>query len=419
MDSTATIALVLTAKDMASKEINRVNSSLKGLKSGGLAGLPLGFMGVAGAAAAATGALVAGIQGAIEEQAAIQKLDAVLKANVPSWDGNTAAIDEATKAAQRKAFTDDDVRASLTKLVPVTKDVNKALALQQTAMDLARLKGIDLAEASQALVDIDGGRYRALGKLIGSTKEITTETQALAEVQRVAQGQAEAYMDTTAGKSAALTDKWNELTESAGTLVLEGLEPVIDNLLLIGNAIDDVNGKSVPKISEMGESLWNDLTKPTYDAAKAWDTLTEKNAAARAQLKLTNKTLEATETGADGATDSISNLAKAFGGLVPDRWAFSVTFDRSAGKRQQQQNENKPKKKPKKKTADGGWVGWDGPETILAGERGPEYVVPAHAIRQASPQPAGVTIQGVSERELMDMVDRQLYFKLRRAGTAS
>ncbi len=69
--------------------------------------------------------------------------------------------------------------------------------------------------------------------------------------------------------------------------------------------------------------------------------------------------------------------------------------------------------------AAGGWVGLNGPELSWLGEKGPEYVVPNHQLGQMGGVVSGVTIQGVSEREIVEMVDRGLYFKLRRAAPAA
>lgn len=70
--------------------------------------------------------------------------------------------------------------------------------------------------------------------------------------------------------------------------------------------------------------------------------------------------------------------------------------------------------------AAGGWVGLNGPELSWLGEKGPEYVVPNHQLGQMGGNSTNsVTIQGVSEREIVEMVDRGLYFKLRRAAPAA
>ena len=67
--------------------------------------------------------------------------------------------------------------------------------------------------------------------------------------------------------------------------------------------------------------------------------------------------------------------------------------------------------------AQGGWVGLNGPEIGLVGEQGPEYIIP-HGQAMAS-RGSGFTIQGVSERDIVDMVDRGLYFKLNRASPSA
>lgn len=65
--------------------------------------------------------------------------------------------------------------------------------------------------------------------------------------------------------------------------------------------------------------------------------------------------------------------------------------------------------------AGGGWAGLKGPELSWLGERGPEYVIPNDKLGK-SPSVSGVTIVGVSERDILDMVDRGLYFRLQRAS---
>lgn len=64
--------------------------------------------------------------------------------------------------------------------------------------------------------------------------------------------------------------------------------------------------------------------------------------------------------------------------------------------------------------AEGGWVGLNGPELALMGERGPEYVRKAGT--GTGDGARGVTIQGVTEKQIIDMVDRGLFFKLQRAA---
>lgn len=67
--------------------------------------------------------------------------------------------------------------------------------------------------------------------------------------------------------------------------------------------------------------------------------------------------------------------------------------------------------------AHGGWAGLNGPEIAMLGERGPEYVIPNHRLgSMGGGGGGGFRIQGVSERDIIEMVDRGLYFKLQRAA---
>lgn len=66
--------------------------------------------------------------------------------------------------------------------------------------------------------------------------------------------------------------------------------------------------------------------------------------------------------------------------------------------------------------AGGGWAGVNGPELAVLGDGGePELVTPRSQLPTMAPS-SGVTLVGVTEADILDMVDRGLYFKLRRAS---
>lgn len=69
--------------------------------------------------------------------------------------------------------------------------------------------------------------------------------------------------------------------------------------------------------------------------------------------------------------------------------------------------------------ARGGWAGLHGPELSVLGEKGPEYVSSTDELRKGAQGGRGVTIEGVSESELIDIVERGLFVRLRLAPTAS
>lgn len=65
--------------------------------------------------------------------------------------------------------------------------------------------------------------------------------------------------------------------------------------------------------------------------------------------------------------------------------------------------------------AEGGWVGLHGPELALVGERGPEYVTPAHASRGPSGDGSpAVVVLAIDGREIARVVDDRLYYDARR-----
>lgn len=66
--------------------------------------------------------------------------------------------------------------------------------------------------------------------------------------------------------------------------------------------------------------------------------------------------------------------------------------------------------------AAGGWAGLNGPELSMLGEKGPEFVLSNAMLQNLSRSSGTYVAVPVSQRELVDMVDRGMYFKLQRAA---
>lgn len=222
-------SIIWSLRDDVSAKARVLNNQLDsiGIKSKGASGL-LGKLGnvtgglitpmsLGASAALALGAgLVTATRAAIADEESVNRLRASLKANIPAWDGNIDAIERNITAQQELGFADEELRDSLTVLVGATRDVTKAQSIMGTAMDLARFKGIDLRTASEALIKVEGGHYRALAQLGIKLREGATSTEALAAVQKVAGGQAKAYGETTAGALVSLGVAVDELVEDIG-----------------------------------------------------------------------------------------------------------------------------------------------------------------------------------------------------------
>ena len=202
------------------------------------------------------------------DQRSIAQLNTTLAANVKGWDGNTDAIEKTIAARQALGFTDDEQRDSLGRLVVATNDVNRALEIQRAAMDLSRLKGISLGEATDALIRVEGGQFRALKALGIELPATATQTEALAAVQKAAAGQAETYAKTNEGKLLVSQTKVGEAMEKVGKVIDNVAQAVIPPLAdavvwlagrfgVVTDAIGAVVGPILTKLQPAFSAIWS------------------------------------------------------------------------------------------------------------------------------------------------------------------
>jgi hypothetical protein len=225
---TATDKVTPTVKAMRG-EITKLGSKTGGPLGGllgGIGGLNLGMVGLGVGVVGAVGALGDFAMKAIEDQQNVDHLTASLKANVPGWNGATDAIDAFIKRGQDLAFTDDDIRNSISQLVTRTHDVAKAITITREAMDLARLKSMSLADASSILGKVFSGQTAAAKRAGIAIDKNATSTEALAQIQQAASGQADTYAKSQAGTIARISDQFKEMEETIG----RGVLGVIDDL---------------------------------------------------------------------------------------------------------------------------------------------------------------------------------------------
>jgi len=201
-------------------------------------------MRIAGAAMTGMGVAIVGVLGmatkaAIEEEAGIQKLRTAMQGAGLSYDDNRESLEKLITAQQNStAFADDEQREALSMLIPLTGDLTTSQNLLATAMDLARWKDMDLVSAAEILGKVQGGNLGILSRYGIVLKEGATTTEALAEIQKLAAGQAEAYGKTAAGQMDALQARIGDLKESIGaalipmlTNIVEKIKPIIDKII--------------------------------------------------------------------------------------------------------------------------------------------------------------------------------------------
>lgn len=309
----------------------KISSSLKGALKGSTVGIVDGLK--IGAGISAFGALdtavssVVGILGdavaaARADEESQARLGAALKANIPNWDGNTRSIEATILARQKLGFTDEEQRKSMAILVGATHDVNKAFEINATAMDLARLKGIGLEEASLALVKVEGGQYRALKALGIQLPKNATAQDALNAVQKVATGQAATYAATSEGKLLVSQIKLSEAMEKLGYIIMPA---VTDAMVSIADAAGPVVEGLIAVVTAGQKAVdWaNNLVGANTEAAASADLLGSKTTPLGQALHYAADELSGVN---EGTRQVARAMAAARGGMDTDGRGMAASF---------------------------------------------------------------------------------------------
>ena len=274
-------------------------------QSGGIGGAILGGVGIGAGLGVfslvqrgigmVTDALGDATSAAREDLLSQAKLRTSLEANAEAWSGNTEAIEATIAARTALGFADDEQRDSLAQLVSVTKDSTAALDLQRTAMDLARLRNMSLADASALLGKVYSGNTGILTRYGIKLEKGATATEALAEIQARAAGQAEAWaeqnekavadirigeaMETLGAKLVPIVDRLSTIAADVLPGFIDGLSdlggavaPVVEGALgAIANSVDAI-GKSFTALQELLDPAgteWDRVTRDIREQAEA------------------------------------------------------------------------------------------------------------------------------------------------------
>lgn len=238
----------------------------------GASGSVMGFGGdVAGAvskvlpmAAAATGAAVAIAEmtnAAADDRAEQAKLEQTIASATRSTADYTAEVDAAIAAGQERAFTDSETRDALASLVTATGDVDAATYQLAQAQDIARLAGVDLATAADAIAKADQGQDAQLRKLIPGLEKGTTATDTLANASRAAAGQADLFAASSEGMGIKAKDAFAEIGEQIGAVFLPILDALLPALLPILSAFSELISAILPILIPLINVLGVALTK--------------------------------------------------------------------------------------------------------------------------------------------------------------
>ena len=222
MSSQAEVSILIRAKtdfDKAQREIARLTGSFASF------GKTAALVGGAGLAAMIAGGFkLLGM--AREETVGIARLQAAIRTLPPAMQAQAASVEQIVAQRERLAFSDDQIRESLALLIAQTGSYDAALSRNRLAMDVSRGTGMDFATASRLLGKINDETTNTFARYGIVIRDVATETEALAEIQRRFAGQAVSYAETPAAKWEFFKNQLSNMAETIGGALL----PAFSNL---------------------------------------------------------------------------------------------------------------------------------------------------------------------------------------------
>lgn len=226
-----------TQLGVMSAQANTASASLSKLEKTSV--LATGALKVMGIATVAVGVL--SVKAAMEQETAFARMGAALSQAKDVTSESTKEFMKSANAAIELGFADEQAAGALGTLVTATRSTKEAQMLLGASMDLARYKHIDLSTAATILARGTQGSAKAF-KELGITLDTTVPKQeainkAFDELNTRIGGQAEAYLDTFAGKLSVLNAKTDQLTETIGDKLIPYISKAIDFILRFGKQI--------------------------------------------------------------------------------------------------------------------------------------------------------------------------------------
>jgi hypothetical protein len=270
------VNFTISARDAASKVVKNVQNNIKTMAKG----FAIAAAAIAAAVTAAAGAIaafgVSAVKAAMEDAAAQKILVSTLEARGLATEKNLASTEKAIEAAQKLAFTDDDVRTSISIATQFTNKFSKALQIQKVAMDVARAKNISLAQATKIVGNAFNGSTGAAKKLGIELPKNAKGMKAVNAISKSFTGVAAGYSETLQGQFESFNIALGEVKESIGFALLpalertfKGIQPVIDDVFkTIEDAIPELKrfadsfSKNIPNLAKQA---WANIKKNLPD----------------------------------------------------------------------------------------------------------------------------------------------------------
>jgi hypothetical protein len=173
-------------------------------------------------------------QETIDLQASTSRLNQALTGIGITSDKTQKAVFQGADAFYKLGFQGSEAVNAMGTLVTATGDVTQAQKLMAISADLARYKHIDMDSAARILARGTQGSARAF-KELGITLDTTIpKNQAIAkafdELNKKIGGQAQAYTKTFAGQMAILKERFDNVAQAIGSVVLPVLTRLVEFL---------------------------------------------------------------------------------------------------------------------------------------------------------------------------------------------
>lgn len=232
-DVTSTI--VVKAKNETESAFSKVKSDIDRVRTANESMATSVFKGVASwdILKRALGATTDFIKSSIEASSRASLEMALVKKNVEnagiSYDSIKDKLEEYSKKMLQMGFDDEETATSMSRLMLVTKDYNKALTLNQLAGDLARNSGQGLEETTKALTMALGGNIRSLKLYVPELKAGASSAEVLAAVHEKVKGSMETFANTTQGKMEVMKVTYGNFKEQIGDIFGPALNIALTN----------------------------------------------------------------------------------------------------------------------------------------------------------------------------------------------
>jgi hypothetical protein len=184
-----------------------------------------------GGLAAFAGIATFSIKRALEGEQALVRLQNAIHNAGPEFAGLEKRAESLAGQFAKWGFTNDELEATLTKLIPVTKNEADAVAKATLAANFAKQAHISLESATNLVAQAETGRLRGIAKYIGGLKDANGATLsaevALSKLAAVTSGAADRSASKFSGRLQALHAQVQNLAEKIGNALIPIIEKMV------------------------------------------------------------------------------------------------------------------------------------------------------------------------------------------------